>query len=40
MLERNRDCARVLKELDLRADGGDACAAASNRAAASNHPSG
>ena len=28
MLERNRDCARVLKELDLRADGGDACAAA------------
>jgi len=26
MLERNRDCARILKELDLRGDGMDTCA--------------
>ena len=26
MLERNRDCARILKELDLRGDGADTCA--------------
>ena len=26
MLERNRDCARILKELDLRGDGTDTCA--------------